>query len=423
MSTNCIFTICSKNYLAQALTLKESAKKHETDTDFFIFLADLGSEDIKEIEYEPLDESWIPSWKEMAFKYNVIEFNTSIKPFCFKKLFNQGYEKVTYLDPDMFVTDKLDYLWDNLDKYSIILTPHISCCKVDFNGAQTEKSILSCGIFNLGFASIKNDNVGRNIVEWWCVRLKDQCYDDGPLFVDQKWMNFIPVFFPEQVLVSHHFGLNVAVWNLHERELLIDNGKYKVKNLETGEIFPLLVFHFSGFDPFNDKVINRRHSQFGVDIYPSFEPIIQEYKSLEYKNGYEKYSRLTYALNEFSNGFVIMPLHRRLYRATLAEFKDDDPFSADGCFYKNLEKSKLIAHEKNKGARYKNEFAEKSKSTYIHYFQILARIFKRIVGIKFYCKILNSASKLCQLENHTFLMQNMKNVDKNMFFTMTNEKN
>ena len=72
MSTNCIFTICSKNYLAQALTLKESAQKHETDTDFFIFLADLGTEDIKEIEYEPLDESWIPSWKEMAFKYNVI---------------------------------------------------------------------------------------------------------------------------------------------------------------------------------------------------------------------------------------------------------------------------------------------------------------------------------------------------------------
>ncbi len=422
MKKNCIFSICSKNYLAQALTLKESAKKHEPNTDFFIFLADLGSEEIKEVEYEPLNESWIPSWKEMAFKYNVIEFNTSIKPFCFKKLFNQGYEKVTYLDPDMFVADKLDYLWDNLDHYSIILTPHISCCKLDFNGAQTEKSILSCGIFNLGFASIKNDAVGRRIVEWWCVRLKDQCYEDRPLFVDQKWMNFIPVFFPENVLVSHHFGLNVAVWNLHERELIIEDEKYKVKNLETGELFPLLVFHFSGFDPFNDKVVNRRHPQFGVDVYPSFEPIIQEYKSLEYKNGYEKYSRLKYALNEFSNGLVILPLHRRLYRATLEEFRNDDPFSVDGTFYKNLNASNLILHKKNKGAKYKTEFSQTSKFRYARYFQILAKMFKKVVGINFYCKILKPVSTICKLENQTFLMQNMENVDKRKSFTVTNDK-
>lgn len=422
MTKNCIFTICSKNYLAQALTLKESAKKHESDTAFYIFLADVGSEDIKDVEYEPLDESWIPSWKEMAFKYNVIEFNTSIKPFCFKKLFNQGYEKVTYLDPDMFVADKLDYLWDNLDHYSIILTPHISCCKLDFNGAQTEKSILSCGIFNLGFASIKNDDVGCRIVEWWCVRLKDQCYEDRPLFVDQKWMNFIPVFFPENVLVSHHFGLNVAVWNLHERELIIEDEKYKVKNLETGELFPLLVFHFSGFDPFNDKVVNRRHPQFGVDVYPSFEPIIQEYKSLEYKNGYEKYSRLKYALNEFSNGLVILPLHRRLYRATLEEFRNDDPFSVDGTFYKNLNASNLILHKKNKGAKYKTEFSQTSKFRYARYFQILAKMFKKVVGINFYCKILKPVSTICKLENQTFLMQNMENVDKRKFFTVTNDK-
>ena len=36
-----------------------------------------------------LNDTWIPKWREMAFKYGVIEFNTSIKPFCFYKLFNE----------------------------------------------------------------------------------------------------------------------------------------------------------------------------------------------------------------------------------------------------------------------------------------------------------------------------------------------
>ena len=50
LKNKCIFTICSKNYLAQALTLKESIKKHEPSVDFYIFLADLPCDDIKNID-------------------------------------------------------------------------------------------------------------------------------------------------------------------------------------------------------------------------------------------------------------------------------------------------------------------------------------------------------------------------------------
>ena len=106
---NCIFTICAKNYLAQALTLKESALKHN-NVDFFIILADSPTDDINDVNVITLNESWIPEWQSMAYKYNVIEFSTSVKPFVFQKLFNEGYDNVIYLDPDTYVTDKLDYL-------------------------------------------------------------------------------------------------------------------------------------------------------------------------------------------------------------------------------------------------------------------------------------------------------------------------
>ena len=83
---NCAFTICAKNYLAQALTLRESFLKHNPSLNFFIFLADKidGVEDVDGVV--ALDKSWIPDWVNMAFKYDVIEFNTSIKPFCFGKI-------------------------------------------------------------------------------------------------------------------------------------------------------------------------------------------------------------------------------------------------------------------------------------------------------------------------------------------------
>lgn len=35
----CAFTICAKNYLAQAITLRESFKRHNKE-EFFIFLSD-----------------------------------------------------------------------------------------------------------------------------------------------------------------------------------------------------------------------------------------------------------------------------------------------------------------------------------------------------------------------------------------------
>ena len=104
---NAVFTICAKNYLAQALTLKESFEKKNKD-DFYIFLADEATDDLL-TQYpciRPLNKEWCPKWQEMAFKYDVMEFSTSIKPFCFATLF-KTYENVIYIDPDIFVFDNL----------------------------------------------------------------------------------------------------------------------------------------------------------------------------------------------------------------------------------------------------------------------------------------------------------------------------
>lgn len=306
---NCAFTICAKNYLAQALTLRESFLKHNPSLNFFIFLADKidGVEDVDGIV--ALDKSWIPDWVNMAFKYDVIEFNTSIKPFCFGKLFKEGYEKVIYLDPDIYVTRPLDYIYECLNNKSVVLTPHYCDIEEHFDGAVSEETFNKVGIYNLGFCALKNDKVGQEIAKWWQNRLHYKCYSQSSegLFVDQKWMDYIPAFFPQATCVSSHHGMNVAIWNLHERELFIDDRQgYMIRRKNTGDEFPLLFFHFSGFDPFETTVINRRHPQFNVTTYPSFKPIIEEYRERVYANGYDRFSKMNYGFNHYSDGLVVI---------------------------------------------------------------------------------------------------------------------
>lgn len=409
---NCAFTICAKNYLAQALTLKESFLKHNPSLNFYIFLADKidGVEDVEGVV--ALDKSWIPDWVNMAFKYDVIEFNTSIKPFCFGKLFKEGFEKVIYLDPDIFVTRPLNFIYECLNDKSVVLTPHYCDIEEHFDGAVSEETFNKVGIYNLGFCALKNDKVGQEIAKWWQNRLQYKCYSQSSegLFVDQKWMDYIPGFFPDATCVSSHHGMNVAIWNLHERELFIDDKQgYMIRRKKTGDEFPLLFFHFSGFDPFETTVINRRHPQFNVMTYPSFKPIIEEYRERVYANGYDRFNKMNYGFNHYSDGGVITPLQRRMFRVYLNEHKVEfNPFEINTPFYKILKNSRLLlkANTKQNGfASYTKEEKNKGKKLEDKVVKPMLRLALRVLGAERYAMLIRLFTLAGDKEYHSFLMK------------------
>ena len=409
---NCAFTICAKNYLAQALTLRESFLKHNPSLNFFIFLADKidGVEDVDGVV--ALDKSWIPDWVNMAFKYDVIEFNTSIKPFCFGKLFKEGYEKVIYLDPDIYVTRPLDYIYECLNNKSVVLTPHYCDIEEHFDGAVSEETFNKVGIYNLGFCALKNDKVGQEIAKWWQNRLQYKCYSQSSegLFVDQKWMDYIPGFFPDATCVSSHHGMNVAIWNLHERELFIDEKQgYMIRRKKTGDEFPLLFFHFSGFDPFETTIINRRHPQFNVTTYPSFKPIIEEYRERVYANGYDRFSKMTYGFNHYFDGSVITPLQRRMFRVYLDDHKVEfNPFEINTPFYKILKNSRLLlkASTKQNGfASYTKEEKNKGKKLENKVVKPMLRLALRVLGAERYAMLIRLFTLASDKEYHSFLIK------------------
>ena len=402
-----VFTICAKNYLAQALTLKESCLKHNKDVDFQIFLADkVEEENIPKESLVLLDESWISYWKQMAFKYNVIEFSTSVKPFCFNKLFKEGYDKVIYLDPDIYVTDSLDTIFDYLDHKSIVLSPHYCHIQENYTGSVPEEELLFVGIYNLGFCAIKNGLIGKKIIKWWMNRLEDKCYADkiDALHVDQRWMDFIPAFFPNDTYITQHPGINPAIWNLHERELLIYENKYYIKDLVTKQEFPLLFFHFSGFDPFNEKVLNRRHPKYNTDIFPSYIPLIKEYIKAEYRNGYELYSKMIYSFNAFNDGENIMPIHRRLFRI-INDSTVEDPFQQNSNFRNILKKNKLLSNRKTYAFSSLSPVEKKKKGKVESTMKGIFFLLKKIVGIRFYSSFISFLGQFVRFENQTFLIR------------------
>ena len=409
MKKNAIFTICAKNYLAQALTLKESVLKYNPEIDFYLFLADEKTDDICDIDVIELDESWISDWKNRAFKYNVIEFATSIKPFCFKKLFKQEYDKVMYLDPDIYVTHSLDEINNSLNDYSMVLTPHYNHIQTEYTGSVSEEELLFVGIYNLGFCAIKNNEIGNEIVEWWMNRLSNKCFADkeDALHVDQKWIDFLPGFFPNDVFITHHPGINIAIWNLHERKLLAENNAYHIKDLVTGKLYNLLFFHFSGFDPFDKTVINRRHPRFNTEIFPSFIPIINEYSEGVYSKNYPFLSKLKYSFNHFNSNETILPLHRRLYRVYLQNSdSNEDPFFSQSTFYNLLNSNSLIVKgngpDLNLGIKKENM---KGLSKIDMVFNFVMKIFIKLFGIKRYYFLIKYLRSKTRLENQYFLIE------------------
>lgn len=407
MSKNVAFTICAKNYLAQAITLQTSFKNHNPNADFYIFLADIDDKNELSIEYIPLGIAWIPKWEEMAFKYDVVEFSTGIKPFCINKLFNDGYEKVIYLDPDIYVVDSLDYIFNILDNKSVMFTPHYIHLLENFDGAVNDSSLLGQGVFNMGFGAYKNNAVGRNIINWWMKKLENQCYIDARegIFCDQKWMNWVPAAHPTECEITHHAGINVAIWNLHERTLLVDNNKYFVKDNYTNEVFPLLFYHFSGFDPFVHGVINRRHPQFSTKRFPSFIPIIEEYRKNIYSNDYDFYHPMKYGFITFTNGENIIPIQRRLYRRLVENGEYfEHPFNVEGNLYKLFEKNKCLTKWISTGITAPAATKEEAGKMESKYLIPAAKLLMRIVGIRWYFYFVKYALKFSKLEYHTFLI-------------------
>ena len=274
------FTLCSNNYLAQAKVLGDSFGKHHPAIEFIIGLVDTFHSSIDYSAFSDLtilqvSEIDIPEFGDMERKYNIVELNTSVKPFYFTHIFKfLNADKIIYLDPDTQIFSPLEEALDLLDNYNIIITPQ-NCTPIDDGHSPSDIHLLGTGVFNLGFFALSNHEKVRSFLKWWTKRLVKYGFADerNNMFFDQVWINLVPVFFDNYYILKHP-GYNMAPSNLHERQMTKDNmGKWFLN-----EQYPLRFYHFSGFKFSNPELMcsysNRYTFENREDVLPLYKSYI-----------------------------------------------------------------------------------------------------------------------------------------------------
>ena len=284
---NVIFTICSTNYLSLALTLKKSVQKTNPGLSFFIFLADKLNGEIKDGSIIEIGDIHIPEaiFKTLTDNYNIIEFNTALKPFIIEFLHQEkGFESIIYLDPDIRVYHSLEPIWKELAGQDFILTPHIIRPIHDKELDYLTLGTINTGVFNLGFIGLNYTEQTGKFISWWKNHLVHYGHNNilNGEFYDQKVMNLLPVF-SEKTVISRNFGLNVAEWNLHERKLSKVDGIYLVNEKD-----PLIFFHFSGVKITTVAENILRNIQFKRVVTDELTELLSDYISANLENGYEQ---------------------------------------------------------------------------------------------------------------------------------------
>lgn len=325
-------TIVSNNYLALARVLADSYRGFHPGARVIVCIADRPA---VEINYDNLPfeivfahELGIPAFANLAFRYDIVEFNTSLKP-CFLAYLRDvlGFDRAFYLDPDILILDRLDELIDSLDRHSAVLTPHITQGLPDDGYRPSERVLLLSGVYNLGFLGIKLDETTATFIQWWRDRLLRFCLHDihNGLFLDQRWMDFAPAFLPS-IEVQRSAAFNIAYWNLPQRNLRLTGDVWMVDDVRAG------FFHFSGIVFERLDAVSKYQSRISSSTHPEVIPLLEEYRARVFESGHEQLRTIAYGFGSFSSSSRPVPdvFRRALRQVDPMGLRWEDPFDDQG---------------------------------------------------------------------------------------------
>jgi glycosyltransferase involved in cell wall biosynthesis/SAM-dependent methyltransferase len=325
-----ICTIIAKNYVAQARVLANSFAEHNPGGRCSVLVIDSYEDylDPASETFELLTPAQIGcrEFEEMAWRYDVLELSTAVKPWLLAYLLDAGAPAITYLDPDIRVFSSLDRLDRLAREHGVVLTPHNTTPLPDDGKRPNQIDILLAGVYNLGYVSLGARQEVDTLLGWWRERLLNDCRVD-PLngyFVDQRWFDLAPGLVSDHAIVREP-QFNLAYWNLHSRTLARDGDAYTVD----GE--PLAFFHYSGFDPLAPDVLSRHQSRVAIEPGSALERICNEYADATLAAGFAEARSWPYSYYELHSGASFTRRLRKLYEAALESHAlRESPFTEQG---------------------------------------------------------------------------------------------
>lgn len=305
-------TIVASNYFEMARLLGDSFLDHHPGSTFVILVVDdldLPSEasGIETMRLADLDYA-DADLDRMKTIYDVMELSTAVKPNFLRRLLVDD-DVAVYLDPDIYVYAAFDDVVSSAPTSGIVLTPHVLEPLPRDGLAVSERSLMQSGIFNLGFIA-----VGRradDFLRWWEERLLVDAVSDVEvgLFTDQRWIDFVPALFDHEICRDP--GMNIAWWNIHERELVRTDRGIEANGR------PVRFIHFSGYDTGSPDVLTKHavpaprteHAEGSV-----IRELAEAYGSALRARGHDRARRIPYQWNAADDGLSLTTPIRRTVR-------------------------------------------------------------------------------------------------------------
>jgi hypothetical protein len=243
MGRNVYCTMFDMNYAPRAFAMLESLYHFDPKAFVFALCLDSGAKQLCNLFYPNVHcltlvdlESYAPKFKNVQTQRTRVEVYftaTSILISFLLRVTAKSSKGITYLDADLIFYDPIEPIHQDGWPFSAQIIEH------RFSDDCLDK--LKYGRFNVGWVSIANNEIGRDISNDYMFDCLAWCYDrlEKSKFADQKYLDYWVDLY-DGVYVLERKGANVASWNIR---------RYKFERL--GERFyvdeePLLFYHFHG---------------------------------------------------------------------------------------------------------------------------------------------------------------------------------
>jgi lipopolysaccharide biosynthesis glycosyltransferase len=235
-------TLFDSGYIARGLTLVNSLNEHCSPCRIFILCMDdeveilLGKlETLNIIPVRLADlESEDKQLYDVKANRNKVEYYFTCKSSLVRYVLakNTEFERVTYLDADLFFFSDPSELDDEIAQSSVAVIEH--------RFSTGNLRLYKYGRFNAGWISVRNDVAGHNCLDWWRSRCLEWCHDfvEGDRYADQKYMDKFPELF--NAAIVGNIGANLAPWNIGNYNLTYEDGNLFVDRQ------PVIFYHFQG---------------------------------------------------------------------------------------------------------------------------------------------------------------------------------
>lgn len=271
---NYFATLFDYNYLSRGIVLYNSLKLNCKDFTIYILALDIQTErffienhfeHVIVISLQELEENDSRLFS-IKSKRSLFEYYFTISPCLPLFLLNKyNLPHICTLDADIKFYSNPSLLFDYLNEYSMVITPH--------KFSKENSTLISYGEFNVSFQIFKNDQFGQSCLNSWRNQCIDWCFDyiDGSKFADQGYLNNWPLIYNGSLKILDDEVSGIAPWNVNQFKL-----EYKKKTILSNSK-ELIFYHFQGFNSFENRIATSSFEKYNVNISHSLKKLYIDY--------------------------------------------------------------------------------------------------------------------------------------------------